>query len=134
MECKNQLTGIYLFFLSLFYLSELKALLRAYQMLHGLGSKRLPYTKDGAFPTVYLIPVLPDDSSTMTIVAYNQHLDDGPTKDASFTLRIKGISTTSPAYQQVIDANNANPKMKWQELGSPNYPSSVQVFLLNLLQ
>eukprot|EP01121_Diplochlamys_sp_Union-15-3_P002178 TRINITY_DN1189_c0_g1_i1.p1 TRINITY_DN1189_c0_g1~~TRINITY_DN1189_c0_g1_i1.p1 ORF type:complete len:490 (+),score=93.80 TRINITY_DN1189_c0_g1_i1:52-1521(+) len=100
---------------------------RAFQIFHGLGTSVFSYTRDALFPTVHLIPVLSEDKKSLVIIAYNQHLDDGPTSDATFKVEIKGTKTTSTAYQQLIDANNVNPKKKWQDLGSPNYPSPAQV-------
>jgi xylan 1,4-beta-xylosidase len=90
---------------------------RAYELLHGLGTNMLPV--EGAHPTVDVWVVRSDRSATvlLTNFALPRHAI------ATETIRVELRNTPSPMSVSIrrIDADHANAKKRWQEMGSPKY-------------
>ena len=96
---------------------------RAYQLLHGLGTRLLSVT--GAHPTVDAWVTREDRS--VTILLSNFAL---PRHDiAEETVRLVLESTTPPQSAEIrrVDADHANAKPHWEGMGKPEYLSAAQV-------
>lgn len=99
---------------------------RAYQLLHGVGEELL--MTDGLHSTVDTWVVR--GAEEVTILLTNFALPDHPIRSEQVQLTLAGCAPPKGVYVQRIDADHANPKRLWQEIGSPEYPSERQVALL----
>ena len=97
---------------------------RIFEMLHGLGDQRLP-VEGGAGSTVEMLAVR--KGSNLTILAYNHNIPGAEIHTGEITLGLKGARPGQAASIRRVDSANANPKQKWIELGSPEYPTSAQL-------
>lgn len=100
-----------------------KPIYRAFQLLHQLGTERLPV--DGTHGTVDTWVVRKGRSVTVFLTNHAQ-----PRRAiATELVRIELTNAPRPrsAYVERIDEDHANPRRSWQEMGAPEYLSRIQV-------
>jgi xylan 1,4-beta-xylosidase len=95
---------------------------RVFEMLHRLGNERIRVT-GGADSTVEILAV--KGKARLTILAYNHDIPGADIRTEEVSITLKGFTPSGPASIARIDAQNANPKQKWIDLGSPEYPGSA---------
>ncbi len=93
---------------------------RAFELLHHLGQERLPVELT-EHPTVEAVAV--KRAGGVDLLIYNHHVPLAPIETAPIQVIIQGGGDSLHATVQRIDADHANPKRRWQELGSPEYPT-----------
>ncbi len=107
-----------------------KPIYRLMQILHGVGSRRLPLTMTGAPATVGAIAVTGARDGGTDVLLYN-HILAGPDQPraeaATVTVTLHGVSPASRAQLRRIDAEHTNPYRAWLEMGSPEYPTRRQL-------
>jgi xylan 1,4-beta-xylosidase len=100
---------------------------RALQILNRLGEEKL--TVDGAHSTVNAWAIRKDDD-TVTLLLSNHAFPNHPlrTETVSFILS----STREPFALNVerIDKDHCNARLAWEQMGSPEFPNSHQLTLL----
>lgn len=92
---------------------------RAFQLLHALGDERIPVEAD-LHATVEAAAVRKGDG--VTILVYNHDVPLANIQDERVQIVLQGFKGEPKASVERIDADHANPKRCWQELGSPEYP------------
>ncbi len=97
---------------------------RLFQILHGMGDKRLKVEGEG-HPTVEILAT--DDGDGITVLAYNHQVPGQPVSEEDVTVSIKGLVPGKVAAITIIDEDNTNPKRRWVELGCPEYPSAAEL-------
>jgi len=98
---------------------------RAFQILHGLGTERLP-VEGGSSPTLEALAVK-KGSEKLTIVLHNHNIPLSPIKEESAQVVIRGITRFKSATIQRVDDDHSNPRKAWIEMGSPEYPTKEQI-------
>ena len=98
---------------------------RVFEMLHGLGNERIAVTGGGADATVEMIAVRSE--SNLTLLVYNHNIPGGEIRDEDVVINLKGLTSVHAAAIARIDAQHANPKQKWINLGSPEYPKQEEL-------
>jgi xylan 1,4-beta-xylosidase len=96
---------------------------RAFELLHALGTAILPV--EGAHPTVDAWAVR--GVGSITVLLTNYALPRHPI--ATETIRIKLGNVPPPAGADIrrIDADHANAKRRWGEMGSPDYLNAASL-------
>jgi xylan 1,4-beta-xylosidase len=112
---------------------------RAFQLLKGAGSTLLPVhvTQNGAVPPINATVTAfatPADGSQMDNQVASIFLSNFAPQGFAITteivtVRVNNFTACSDAsaVAYYIDANNANPYAAWEALGSPTYPTDVQL-------
>jgi xylan 1,4-beta-xylosidase len=100
-----------------------KPVYRAFQLLHGLGSERLPVA--GAHETVDAWVVRKGRSITVLLTNHAQPRHDIVTQLVD--VRLTDAPAPLAACIERIDEDHANPRRRWREIGEPEYPSRSQV-------
>ncbi len=100
-----------------------KPIYRAFQLLHHLGTERLPV--DGTHETVDAWVVR--KSGTLTVFLTNHAQPGHEIATQLITVRLANAPAAHSAYIERIDEDNANPRRWWKAMGSPDYLSPVQV-------
>jgi xylan 1,4-beta-xylosidase len=102
---------------------------RAFELLHALGTELLPV--DGAHPTVDAWVVRDARSATVLLTNYALPRHEIVTE----TVQIRLADAPSPIAASIrrIDADHANAKRRWQEMGSPEYLTDADVAELNIV-
>jgi len=67
------------------------------------------------------------DDSGVTLLAYNHNVIGAEICEAEVAIHLKGLVASGPASIARIDTQHANPKQAWLDLGSPEYPTAVQL-------
>jgi xylan 1,4-beta-xylosidase len=93
---------------------------RVFEMLRRLGDERIEVT-GGADATVEVLAVRGE--SDLTLLVYNHNIPDAEIREEEVVVTIEGITPTGPASIARVDAQNANPRQTWIDLGSPEYPT-----------
>jgi xylan 1,4-beta-xylosidase len=93
---------------------------RIFEMLHHLGTQRIP-VEGGKGSTVEILAVR--DASSLTLLAYNHNIPGAAICPEEVSITLKGITPNQSVTMTRIDHKNANPKQKWIDLGSPEYPT-----------
>lgn len=108
---------------------------RVMELLHRVGTQRLPLQLSAAPASVGGIAVLGDSGRGVDILLYNHAVPSGqdnvpptPAEPATITVTVQGIRT-GPGHATLtrIDADHANPQNAWQQMGSPEYPTRRQL-------
>lgn len=94
---------------------------RVFELLHHLGHERIPVT--GAHTTVEALAVR--DGERLTLLVYNHNIPGAEIQAESLEITLKGEAPDHPIILRRIDAQHANPKQKWIDLGSPEYPDQA---------
>jgi xylan 1,4-beta-xylosidase len=100
-----------------------KPVYRAFQLLHGLGSERLPV--GGTHETVDAWVVRKGRSVTVLLTNHAQPRHDIVTQ--AMEVRLTDATPPLAAYLERIDEDHANPRRLWREIGEPEYTSRSQV-------
>ncbi len=104
-----------------------KPIYRAFQLLHHLGTEKLPV--EGTHETVDAWVVRKDNSVTVLLTNHAQPRLEITTQ----LLDVRFTNATEPraAYIERIDQDHANAPPLWQEMGMPEYLSPLEVEQLN---
>jgi xylan 1,4-beta-xylosidase len=104
-----------------------KPVYRAFEVLHGLGTELTPV--EGGHPTVDAWTIKDVESATVLLTNYGLPRHPIATESIHMTL----IDAQSPTRVTIrrIDADHANAKRRWQEMGSPKYPNAANIEELN---
>ncbi len=98
---------------------------RVFETLHHAGSMRLQ--AEGGHETAEVLAL--KDGSHVTVLVYNHDIDRRCIKaeemELTLTGKIRGI------HKAVIDADHCNPLKAWQDMGSPQYPTSEQLSVID---
>lgn len=99
---------------------------RAFQLLHGLGTKRL--LVDGIHETVDCWVISKGKSATVLLTnhAYPRHWIEKETVE----LHLSNVIQPTEVYVKRIDQEHCNPKKVWQRLGSPEYLREKEIIRL----
>ena len=100
-----------------------KPVYRAFQLLHGLGSERLPVA--GTHETVDAWVVRKGRSITVFLTNHAQPRQAIVTQLVE--VRLTDASAPLAAFIERIDEDHANPCRRWREMGEPEYLSRLQV-------
>jgi xylan 1,4-beta-xylosidase len=90
---------------------------RAFQLLHGLGTELLHL--DGAHETVDAWLVRGDGCATIMLT--NFALPRHPIATATVNVTLQDVGSITKASIQRIDADHANAKRRWEQMGKPEY-------------
>lgn len=99
---------------------------RAFELLHRLGTD-LVFALEDQHPTVDAWVVRQPDGLGTTVVVTNHALPRHPIAMEHVHIRLDGVAPPGAVIVRRIDADHANPKGRWQALGSPTYLSPAQV-------
>jgi len=91
-----------------------------FEMLHRLGNERIKVT-GGTDSTVEMLAVR--GASGLALMVYNHNIPGGGIRDEEVLITMKGMTPANPITAARVDGQNANPKQKWIDLGSPEYPT-----------
>ena len=97
---------------------------RVFELFHHLGQERLPVT-GGAETTVELLAV--KGAGQLTLLVYNHNIPGADIQTEEVVIYLQGLTPEAPVSIVRIDASHANPKQKWLDLGSPEYPNPEQL-------
>lgn len=105
-----------------------KPVYRAFELLHGLGDRRLPVASSNAPQTVGMLAAT-SAGGGFDLLIYNHSLPNGGTAatQQTVTVAIQGASPTHTASLTRIDAGHGNSRQSWFDLGSPLYPSRSEL-------
>lgn len=101
---------------------------RVFEMLHSLGHERLAVTC-GSESTVEMLAT--KGESELKLLVYNHNIPDGEIHEETVEITLLGVVPTGPVSITRVDSMHANPKRKWIELGSPEYPTKDELALIN---
>jgi len=103
-----------------------KPVYRAFQLLHQAGDRRLAVSAS-PHPTVDVVATRSDDR--IQVLVNNHNVPLAPIGKEPVTIVLAGLSgeATPRASLMRIDADHANPKRRWQELGNPEYPDAATI-------
>ncbi|NDJ78412.1 MAG: beta-xylosidase [Chloroflexi bacterium] len=97
-----------------------KPVYRAYELLHGLGHERMPITvTGGTSETVEAVATRRADQ--IDILVYNHNVPLAPIETETVQIMLKNCAPIDSAAVRRIDADHANPKQRWIEVGQPQY-------------
>jgi xylan 1,4-beta-xylosidase len=94
-----------------------KPIYRAFELLHDLGTEQ--FLVDGLHETVDCSVIRKDSSVTVLLTNHTTPGHSIETEQVEITLN--NISEPIQARIQRIDAEHANPKVIWEEMGQPEY-------------
>lgn len=100
-----------------------KPVYRVFQLLHALGSEKLPVA--GTHATVDAWVIRKGTSITVFLTNHAQPRHDIATQRVE--VRLSDITAPLTATLERIDEDHANPRRCWREMGEPEYPSRLQV-------
>ena len=100
---------------------------RVFELLHHLGDRRLPVER-GAESTVELLAVR--EETALTLLVYNHNIPGAEIFSEDVSITLKNVRAGTSATITRIDGDSANPKQKWLDMGSPQYPTSAQLAAL----
>lgn len=98
---------------------------RAFQLLHSIGTDRIPVL-GGEGSTLEVLAVKKQQHQ-LTIIAYNHNIPLSLIKEEKATLIVKGIPDQAIATLRRVDDHHCNPRRKWIEMGSPEYLNQEQL-------
>jgi xylan 1,4-beta-xylosidase len=99
---------------------------RAFELLHKLGDE-LVTPVDGTHPTVDAWVVRKRRTRKLAVVITNHTYPGHPIVPERVLVHLETARRPRSAQLARIDYDNANPKRKWMEMGSPMYPSRAQL-------
>ncbi len=101
---------------------------RLFEMLHGLGDERLEVSRGNGSSVEMLAVKKPGE---ITLLVYNHDIPGSSIRQEEVIINIAGLAETTTATISRIDTDHANPKQKWIELGSPDYPDRKELDQIN---
>jgi xylan 1,4-beta-xylosidase len=99
---------------------------RAFELLRNIGTQQL--LVDGLHETVDCSVILKD--SALTVLFTNHTTPGHSIETENVVIRLDNSAEPLNAYIQRIDADHANPKAVWEEMGQPEYLTERDVALL----
>lgn len=108
---------------------------RLLQILHEVGTRRVPLAFTGAPETVGGIATRAGRRGGFDVLLYNHAIPSGeenvpptPAQPATVTIVLRGLSgIRGRARVRRIDERHANPRREWENMGSPEYPTRPQL-------
>ena len=100
-----------------------KPIYRLYEILHRIGTERLPVDIDGEGITE-LLATREDDG--ISLLAYHFEVPGRKTQAEDVTIRLPAYPAGS-AYEIRLDEMHCNPKQVWIDMGRPEYPTASQI-------
>lgn len=97
---------------------------RVFEMLHGLGHERLTVACESE-STVELLATKRD--SVLMLMVCNHNILEAEIHEETVEITLRGVTISGPVSISRVDSMHANPKRKWIELGSPEYPSQEEL-------
>jgi len=101
-----------------------KPVYRIFELLHHLGDQRLTVS-GGAGSTVEVLAVR--GSAGLMLLAYNHNSPGLEITTEAVAITVKGMEPNTPVAIARVDDESTNPKQKWIALGSPEYPTRMQL-------
>ncbi len=96
---------------------------RAFELLHNIGTEQ--FLVDGLHETVDCSVIRKD--STVTVLLTNHATPGHSIKTEHLEIRLNNVPEPSDAHIQRVDADHANPKLLWEEMGQPEYLTAKDV-------
>jgi xylan 1,4-beta-xylosidase len=96
---------------------------RAFELLHRLGDKL--FLVDGLHQTINAWVVR--NKHGVTVLLTNHALPGHSIETERVVIRLRSSIRPRAAFISRIDEKHANPRLVWEEMGSPNYPSSSEL-------
>jgi xylan 1,4-beta-xylosidase len=100
---------------------------RAFELLHSLGTELLPVTGSHATVDAWVVR----DGNSATLLLDNFALPRHAIKNETVTVELSGAPKPLAASIRRIDADHANAKRGWLEMGSPEYLDAAAVVALH---
>jgi xylan 1,4-beta-xylosidase len=97
-----------------------KAAFNAFQLLHMLGSERIPIASNNALVTR-------DADGTLAIAVWNYAAPEGPGTPRDVRLAVTGLNGLRHAQIRIVDSRHGSPLAAWEALGRPAFPTRGQV-------
>ncbi len=95
----------------------------AFELLHGLGTERLPAAADDVLATQR-------EDGTLVIAAWNLVEPGAGGADKTIDLDIKGVAADAHATIRRVDAAHGDTLDAWKKMGSPKYPTQDEIAAL----
>jgi xylan 1,4-beta-xylosidase len=92
----------------------------AFELLHQLGSKRLDVNSDSALLTRR-------DDGTLELAVWNLTPPDQEGSPETVTIQFKNLNGTHQALISRVDRDHGDVRPAYAKMGSPNYPTAVQI-------
>jgi xylan 1,4-beta-xylosidase len=96
---------------------------RAFEVLHRLGTERLPVA--GHHPTLDAWAVR--DRNRLTVLLTNHALPGSRIETERVTVLLENAGPPLAATVARIDDDHANPRRRWNEIGRPTYPAAADI-------
>jgi xylan 1,4-beta-xylosidase len=96
---------------------------KAFELLHNIGTQQ--FLVDGLHETVDCSVIRKD--STVTILLTNHTTPGHSIETEHLEIRLNNVSEPTEVYIQRIDAEHANPKQVWEQMGQPEYLTEKEV-------
>jgi xylan 1,4-beta-xylosidase len=96
---------------------------RAFELLHNIGTEQ--FLVDGLHETVDCSVIRKD--SIVTVLLTNHTTPGHSIETEHLEIRLNNIAEPTEVYIRRIDADHANPKFLWQEMGQPEYLTQREV-------
>jgi xylan 1,4-beta-xylosidase len=98
---------------------------RVFELLHQLGERRLMVKGDPGVNVEMMATMeqKPALTNTVKFLIYNHNISGAPIQAEEVCIHLIGLASGQSAILFRIDASSANPKKKWVELGSQEYPA-----------
>jgi len=101
---------------------------RAFQLLHESGDTEVYVTPNTSFyPTVGTYAIKNSTTNELLIFIFNENVPNGAIQNETVCITVSGVSTKQPAVLRRIDTDNCNAPLAWTNMGSPAYPTQVQI-------
>jgi xylan 1,4-beta-xylosidase len=100
-----------------------KPVYRAFQLLHHLGDQLFPVEEE--HDTVAVWGARKEYAFTFLVI--NQAMPEHSIRTEQVKLTLHNTTKPLTAFVERIDADHANPRKVWQELGEPEYPNAYEV-------
>lgn len=101
---------------------------RAFELLHRLGTEALPVAGEHATVDVWVVR----GRDAVMVLVTNHALPRHPIDTQSVHVRLTGLPAPRVVYVERIDADHANAKKVWVEMGSPALPKPREVEQLRI--
>jgi len=97
-----------------------KAAFNAFQLLHMLGSERIPIASNNALVTR-------DPDGTLAIAVWNYAAPEEAGTPRDVRLAVTGLNGLRHAQIRIVDSRHGSPLAAWEALGRPAFPTRSQV-------
>ena len=100
-----------------------KPVYRAFQLLHQLGNERIEVKGEHDTVEVWAIR----KKNQFTVLSVNHALPGHSISNEVVEVTLSNCPEAIRSYSQRVDEDHANPRRTWQNMGSPEYPSLLEV-------